>query len=138
MTYNLTNSPSPMHHHECVGIVYEYNHVCMFLTCIVMGGEPDETSLSGLYDNLYAIRELWYSLGLKLGLTSATLDQIRQRSSSPKECLREVLRCWLQSDSVNRTPKTLCDALHSVTVGADQLAEELEKKYCLKSGGIRN
>ena len=95
--------------------------------------EPDERSLSGLYDVLYAIRECWYDLGLKLGLTYTTLCEIKRSCNSPKDCLREVLKHWLLSDSVSRTPKILCDALHSVTVGADVLANELEKKYCLNS-----
>ena len=72
----------------------------------------------------------WYPLGLQLNVRTGTLDSIHMQFSDPRDQLREMLRTWLTtSDSTSW--KTLTDALRSRIVGARQLAENLETKYCM-------
>ena len=72
----------------------------------------------------------WYLLGLQLKVKIGTLDNIQAQFADPKRQLLEMLKTWL-STSDNTTWKTLTNALRSQSVGAGQLAGELEKKYCL-------
>ena len=105
----------------------------------MLGRCLDENDLRDLYRELYAIREHWYDLGLELGVSSTTLDQIRHAYTDPRsfaECLREVLRHWLlYSEATNKTLRTLWDALQSVTVGKYQLAHRLERTHKFSSAG---
>ena len=104
----------------------------------MLGRRLDENDLRDLKRELYAIREHWYDLGLELGVSPATLDQIRHAYNDPRsfaECLREVLRHWLYSEATNKTLRTLWDALQSVTVGGHQLAHRLERTHKFNSAG---
>ena len=72
----------------------------------------------------------WYLLGLQLTVKTGTLDSIQVQFADPKRQLLEMLKTWLTT-SDNTTWKVLTNALRSQSVGASQLAGELEKKYCL-------
>ena len=72
----------------------------------------------------------WYLLGIQLKVKIGTLDSIRTQFADPKHQLLEMLKAWLAT-SDNTTWKILTNALRSQSVGAGQLAGELEKKYCL-------
>ena len=71
----------------------------------------------------------WYNLGLQLKVRTGTLDSIRTQFPDPKDQLREMLKAWLNT-SDNPTWKTLTDSLRSRSVGASQLAGDLETKCC--------
>jgi len=71
----------------------------------------------------------WYDLGLQLKVKPGKLDSIQAEFSVPKHRLREMLKVWLTSDD-NPSWTTLTGALRSRTVGASQLAGDLETKYC--------
>ena len=71
----------------------------------------------------------WYNLGLQLKLRMGTLDRIAAQFSDPKHQLLEMLKTWLTT-SDNPSWRTLTDALRSRSVGATQLAGDLETKYC--------
>ena len=71
-----------------------------------------------------------YDLGLQLKVRTGTLYSIRAEFSAPKHQLREMLNAWLSTGD-DRSWKTLIVALRSRMVGASQLADVLEKKYCL-------
>ena len=71
----------------------------------------------------------WYNLGLQLKVRTGTLDRIRTQFPDPNDQLREMLKAWLKTGD-NPTWKTLTDALNSRSVGASQLAGDLETKYC--------
>ena len=70
----------------------------------------------------------WYPLGLRLSVTTGTLDRIRAHFFDPGDQLQEMLKTWLKT-CVNPSWKILIDALRGV--GVSQLAEALEAKYCL-------
>ena len=72
----------------------------------------------------------WYLLGIQLKVRTGTLDSIHIQFPDPKRQLLEMLKSWLTT-SDNTSWKTLTDALRSRSVGASQLAEDLETKYCM-------
>ena len=72
----------------------------------------------------------WYPLGLQLKVKIGTLDSIQAQFSDPKRQLLEMLKTWLNT-SDDTSWKILTDALRSQSVGANQLAGALEKKYCI-------
>ena len=72
----------------------------------------------------------WYLLGIQLKVKIGTLDSIQAQFADPKRQLLEMLKTWLNT-SDNTTWKILTNALRSQSVGAGQLAGELEKKHCL-------
>ena len=84
--------------------------------------------LGTVHEELYDARSKWYDLGMKLGVKVAVLDRIRQQFSNPSDCLRGVLRHWLQS-SPCPTWEEVCAALRSCTVGEHALAQQLEEMY---------
>ena len=69
----------------------------------------------------------WYLLGLRLSVTTGTLDRIRAYFFDPRDQLQEMLTTWLKT-CASPSWKILVDALRDV--GASQLAEALEMKYC--------
>ena len=73
----------------------------------------------------------WYPLGLQLKVKTGTLDSIRTQFQNPKDQLLEMLKTWLTT-SDNTSWRTLIDALRSRSVGAGQLAGELEKMCVVK------
>ena len=70
----------------------------------------------------------WYTLGVLLKVSTGKLDRIVISFSDPRDQLREMLKTWLTTAD-NPSWKTVTDALRSV--GASQLADDLEAKYCL-------
>ena len=72
----------------------------------------------------------WYLLGVQLKVKIGTLDSIQAQFADPKRQLLEMLKAWLTT-SDNTTWNILTNVLRSQSVGAGQLADELEKKYCL-------
>ena len=89
---------------------------------------PDD--LAEVLEKVVDVSAQWYQLGLQLKLKTGTLDSIQVQFSDPKRQLLEMLKTWLTT-SDNTTWKTLTVALRSRSVGASQLACELEKNYCL-------
>ena len=83
-----------------------------------------------LLEELLDVRTNWYHLGLLLKLSIGTLDRIRRDFSDSRDQLLEMLKAWLSPNYVHSW-KTLLNALRSRTVGASQLADHLEIKYCL-------
>ena len=75
----------------------------------------------------------WYPLGLQLNVKTGTLDGIRTQFQSPRDQLLETLKTWL-TNSDDPSWRTLTDALRSRSVGAIQLAGDLETKYCPVEG----
>ena len=73
----------------------------------------------------------WYPLGLQLKVKTGTLDSIRTQFQNPRDQLLEMLKTWLTT-SDNTSWRTLIDALRSRSVGAGQLAGELEKMCVVK------
>ena len=84
--------------------------------------------LGQVLEELQDVRDQWYRLGLQLKVRPETLDTIREQFSDSTHRLLEVLRVWLITNG-NASWKTLTDAVRSRSVGASQLAANLEAKY---------
>ena len=89
---------------------------------------PDD--LGQVLEAVMDVAAQWYPLGLQLKVKTGTLDSIRTQFQSPRDQLLEMLKTWLTT-SDSHIWRTLIDALRSQSVGAGQLACELEEKYCL-------
>lgn len=86
--------------------------------------------LHSIYKDVFDIGPQWYNLGLALGLLADELDSIKMlHRGSPSECLREMLKLWLTKSSIRSTRGTLVEALCEKTLNAEDLADELKKKY---------
>ena len=83
-----------------------------------------------MYEELFEIRAKWRRLGLKLDLTSGTLDAIQQRYLDPEDRLERTLLEWLNKGSA--TWRQIVKALFSCVVGETRLSQKLEEKYCQK------
>ena len=84
--------------------------------------------LGAVQEELYAARTSWYNLGLKLGLTVNNLDAIEGECNSSNH-FRKMLTKWLKTAKFPSW-NALADGLKSPTIAENQLAEEIEKKYC--------
>ena len=94
------------------------------------GNKLTSDDLGCVLEEVLDVSAQWYQLGLQLKVKTGTLDRFRAQFSDPKDLLMMMLKTWLTT-SDNTTWKTLTDALRCRSVGASQLAGELEKKYCL-------
>ena len=84
--------------------------------------------LGQVLEELQDVRDRWYRLGLQLKVRPETLDTIREQFSDSTHRLLEVLRVWLITNG-NASWMALTDAVRSRSVGASQLAANLEAKY---------
>ena len=93
----------------------------------------DRSSLRRVFSILTQYSD-WKSLGLLLGLESATLEAIKADNSGKKQaCKREMLEHWLDGkDQVTEcggpTWQQLADCLKQLE--EDSLAQDIEEQYC--------
>lgn len=80
-----------------------------------------------VWSELFRIRSEWYNIGLGLGLTSDTLDNIKQ-GHTDKEQLREALKEWL--NGLDCCWRDIVKVLRKPCIGKSSVARRLEKKYC--------
>ena len=74
---------------------------------------------------VWEARKKWYYLGLKLGTSPNTLDEIKAANQSDEDSITEVIKGWLNSDRNDRTWATVAKALKSPMVGCAELADQL-------------
>ena len=94
---------------------------------------PDD--LGQVLEAVMDVTAQWYPLGLQLKVKTGTLDSIRTQFQNPRDQLLEMLKTWLTT-SDNTTWKALTDALRSRSVGASQIAGEVEKKCLVKKAEV--
>ena len=94
------------------------------------GNKLTLNDLDPVLEEVLEVSAQWYHLGLQLKVRTGNLDSIQAQFSDPKRQLLEMLKTWLTT-SDNTSRRALTDALRSRSVGASQLASELERKYCL-------
>ena len=85
---------------------------------------------------------VWFELGLALGIPVATLEHIKCHTNHNKDGLIRMLTQWLES-SPSRTWSDICNGLRSDTVRHDVLANTIEEKYdgkcdCVKFTKAKN
>ncbi|XP_064407321.1 uncharacterized protein LOC135352082 isoform X2 [Halichondria panicea] len=79
---------------------------------------------------------VWFELGLALGIPVATLENIKCHTNHNKDGLIRMLTQWLES-SPSRTWSDICNGLRSGTVRQDVLANTIEEKYDGRLSGKR-
>ena len=94
-----------------------------------LGNKLTSDDLGDVLEAVLDASAQWYNLGLQLKVRTGTLDRIRTQFPDPNDQLREMLKAWLNT-SDDPTWKTLTDSLRSRSVGASQLAGDLETKCC--------
>ena len=68
----------------------------------------------------------WYNIGLKLGISSATLDSINIKDGgNPDNCVTAMINEWLNNGHPPPSWAALAEALESPIVGYGHLAEQL-------------
>ena len=104
--------------------------ICTYSTPDLPGNILTSDDLGLLLEELLDVSAQWYPLGLQLKVRTETLESIRTQLHDTKRQLQEMLKVWL---TIADKPswKTLTDTLRSRSVGASQLADHLETKYCL-------
>ena len=108
--------------------------LCFNIISNLSGNKLTPNDLGCIFENVLDVSAQWYNLGLQLKLGTGTLERIcAQFRGDPRDQLRETLKTWLTT-SDHPSWRTLTDALRTQTVGASQLAGELEKKYCPVEG----
>ena len=90
---------------------------------------PDD--LCSVTKAIYSVNPKWYNIGLELHISSRVLDGIKANYRMTDECLREMLKQWLNSSSPPPSWSGLVEALSSVLVGEKRLAEQIHTQYCV-------
>ena len=75
---------------------------------------------------LHSVCDKWYKIGVQLEVPIPNLNNIGRNSMDP---LFDILDYWMRN---NPSPswRHLVDAMKAPSVGENQLAGEIEKKYC--------
>ena len=110
--------------------------MCLLRFAIILnlsGNKLTPNDLGCIFEEVLDVSAQWYNLGLQLKLGTGILDRIDAQFRDPRDQLRETLKTWLTTYD-NTSWKDLTDALRSRSVGATQLAGQLEKKYCPVEG----
>ena len=84
-----------------------------------------KTAINALHSVCYK----WYNIGVQLEVPTFQLKNIEKKSSDSMDQLRGTLDCWMSNDS-SPSWSHIVDALKAPSVGENQLAEEIEEKYC--------
>ena len=84
---------------------------------------------------IYDARPKWYDIGIGLHIDVSTLKTIETKYSNTKDCLCEVITEWLKAVDPKPTWRALVGVLRTPVVDEQQLAAELEKKYCTENQG---
>ena len=90
--------------------------------------------LPELLNELSVVAANWYNIGIFLNVNIGTLKAIQVRyRDEPKDCLRELLLCWLKEVDPKPSWEIVCGALKAPFIKESHLAQNLEKKYCGKA-----
>ncbi len=84
--------------------------------------------LQEVVSHLMEAINVWFQLGLALGIRVATLEDIKCHTNHNRDGLREMLTHWLRT-SPSRTWSDICNGLRSDTVKQNVLANTIEEKY---------
>ena len=86
-------------------------------------------TLLELQDALSEVTARWYDLGLRLGLSTGTLDAIK--TTNHHDSMRDMLRTWLEEASEKACWSDIVDALQ--VMKRNDVADKVTTKYCSSS-----
>ncbi len=103
--------------------------LCFGNACLLTAADRlSSTDLLDVCDELLCACAEWENIGLALHLDSGHLDGIKGPSKPHKNCLRDMVKLWLNtSDAASWS--SLVQALRHPIVGQGNLAAALERKY---------
>ena len=93
-----------------------------------MGQKPVKKAREAA-DALHKAQNKWEAIGLQLGVDEDELESIDETYKKNDKKLLEMLKKWLTADE-NTTWNALVQVLRSKTVARNDIANEIEKKYC--------
>ena len=89
-----------------------------------------------LVNELSAVKDKWFDLGVQLNMTPPDLNSIQiQYHNNPSRCLSEMLSQWLSITTPPPTWQTVVDALYCPAISRPLVAQDISKKYCTQSTG---
>ena len=92
-----------------------------------------QPTLLELQDALSEVTARWYDLGLRLGLSTGTLDAIQATSRHvAADSMRGMLRTWLEEASEKACWSDIVTALRALR--RNDVADKVAKKYCNSTG----
>ena len=83
------------------------------------------SDLVKVIDGMWEARCKWYSIGLKLDITPADLDAIKEDHGALDNRFTEMLKVWLRKEHTAKSWSALADALRAPSVGYAYLADQL-------------
>ena len=86
-------------------------------------------TLKAAINALHSVCDKWYTIGVQLEVPTFELRNIVKRSGHSMDQLCDTLDYWMTKVS-STSWRHLVDALKAPSVSENQLAEEIEKKYC--------
>ena len=92
-----------------------------------LNAPPCELTFNIVYDRLFLVCSKWHNFGLALGLHENALNRIKCNNSDCEDCLRETLAVRISDRPL--TWRDVVNALRSVTVKNNELAEKIEREF---------
>ena len=93
--------------------------------------DPERPELSDLVEELFDVKKKWYSFGLQLKVDDARLEEFEAQAKGDFElALRRTLQEWRKQVEPRPTWAGVVKALRTRTVNEQDLANNLESRYC--------
>lgn len=86
-----------------------------------------------LTEKLSDVSSDWNKIGIQLGLKMDQLDGFKERATDVELYLSKALNIWSR---LNKPPSVLITALRTKSIGQNNLARKLERKYCGKLSNL--
>jgi hypothetical protein len=83
--------------------------------------------LKDLLGELYDKASEWMNIGVFLDIDTGRLDNVKAENHTVKDCLREMLKIWLNKISCIPSWAEIADAIE--LLGDQSLADQLRTKY---------
>lgn len=96
--------------------------------CTFTLGLLHKSHLKTVVEELSTVRVKWQNFGKQLGMDNC-LENIRTNYSDPADCLRELIKEWLQRERHLKTWSHIVVALNNPDVGESELGDYLRKKH---------
>ena len=112
-----------------------YYDIIITVAVGVASGSAVHSAIPELRDLLDALQHKvahkWKTLGVFLKIPSGRLDNIEAKHHDPEDCLREMLKVWLNQVDPPPTWASIINALDSDSLKEQRLVKELREKYTI-------
>ena len=89
---------------------------------MIYTGQLKVNDLPQVYRSVFDARTKWYDIGLELGIDAETLNCIEKENPRQlQDCLRNMLKTWLERAHPRPTWEALIEALKSPLVDREDL-----------------